>query len=268
MKHFLVFVYGIITCLATEAQTKFVDTWIYSNVSLSRDGRQDSLKAMVDTGCSFCVMDSAYAAEAWGISEADYIKGGKEKKQYFVLLDSLRFCGKAYPGVYCMITDVAGKFVDYAPRFIVGGNILIRGAWKFDLANNSVEACDIKRKPTGHVIHWVYSRKAVNSIMLKCKIDGRKQWLLFDTGSRHCNLPQGFITGTPEHVRKESADIAHRLQIVDAELTRGVHFRIGKQDFEHDFFNGKYNHGLLNAYSLGGTALVVNYKRQTLEIIP
>jgi len=64
MKHLLVFVYAIMTCLATEAQTKFVDTWIYNDVSLSRDGRQDSLKAMVDTGCSFCIIDSAYVAEA------------------------------------------------------------------------------------------------------------------------------------------------------------------------------------------------------------
>ena len=168
-----------------------------------------------------------------------------------------------------MVLDLSGKFIDYAPRFIIGGNILIRGAWKFDLANNSIEPYDIKRKPTGNVIHWNYypKKKAVNTIRLKGHIGTQKVGFLFDTGSRYCKLPQDFDAGPTETVRKESANEAHRLQMEDAELTRNVHFKIGKYEFTHDFFNGQQDDGFLNAYSFGGNAIILNYKRQTLEII-
>ena len=91
-----------------------------------------------------------------------------------------------------MVIDLSEKFIDYAPRFIIGGNILIRGAWKFDLANNSVEPYDIKRKPTGNVIHWKYypKKKAVNTIRLKGVIGKENVSFLFDTGQDTVSCPK------------------------------------------------------------------------------
>ena len=168
-----------------------------------------------------------------------------------------------------MVIDLSEKFIDYAPRFIIGGNILIRGAWKFDLANNSVEPYDIKRKPTGNVIHWKYypKKKAVNTIRLKGVIGKENVSFLFDTGARYSKLPKDFDAGPTETVRKESANWALRLQMVEAELTRNVHFKIGNCEFTHDFFDGQHNDGLLNAYSFGGDAVILNYNRQTLEVV-
>ena len=269
MKYLFIYMFCILSCLTAKAQTKFVESWIYSEVSLSRGEQTQSVKSMVDTGCSFCVIDSAYATDVFKIRDNDYIIKGKRKKTNYIVLDSLRFCGATYNKVYCIVMDLSGKFIDYAPRFIIGGNILIRGAWKFDLANNSVEPYDIKRKPTGNVIHWKYypKKKAVNTIRLKGVIGKDKVSFLFDTGSRHCKLPKGFDAGPTETVRKESANWALRLQMVEAELTRNVHFKIGKNEFTHDFFDGQHDDGYLNAYSFGGDAVILNYNSQTLEVV-
>lgn len=268
MKYLLVLVFCIMSCLRAMPQVKFVESWIYSNISLSRGAQTQSVKSMVDTGCSFCVIDSAYATETFNIKENEYNKLGYRKKRNYIVLDSLSFCGITYRKVYCMVMDLSGKFLDYAPRFIIGGNILIKGVWKFDLKNNSVELCDTKRKPTGTVIHWNYypKKKHVNAIRLKGVIGKDKLSFLFDTGSRHCKLPKGFDAGPTETVRKESADEIHSLQMVEAELTRNVHFKIGNCEFTHDFFDGQHVDGLLNAYSFGGDVVILNYNHQTIEV--
>ncbi|MBQ9163369.1 MAG: hypothetical protein IJ163_01175 [Bacteroidaceae bacterium] len=269
MKYLFVLAFCFMSCLRVMPQAKFVESWIYSDVSLSRGAQTRSVRSMVDTGCSFCVIDSAYATDVFKIRDNDYIIKGYRKKTNFIVLDSLSFCGTSYRKVYCMVMDLSGKLIDYAPRFIIGGNILIKGVWKFDLKNNSVEPSDIKRKPTGTVIHWNYypKKKHVNAIRLKGIIGKDKVGFLFDTGSRHCKLPKGFDAGPTETVRKESANEMHSLQMVEAELTRNVHFKIGKYEFTHDFFDGQHDDGVLNAYSFGGNVVILNYKRQTLEVV-
>ena len=264
-----VLIFCILSCFAANAQTKFVESWIYSDVALSRGMQMQFVKSMVDTGCSFCVIDSAYASDVFKINENDYITAGYIKKRNFIVLDSLEFCGTTYREVYCIVMDLSGKFMDYAPRFIVGGNILIRGAWKFDLANNSVEPCDIKPTASGDVIHWKYfpRKKSVNTIRLKGVIGKQKVDFLFDTGSRYSKLPMDFKAGPTETVRKESANEDSSLQMVEAELTRNVGFKIGKHEFTHDFFDGQRDCGLLNAYSFGGIAVILNYERRTLEVV-
>ena len=259
----------VLSCLTANAQTKIVESWIYSDVALSRGTQTESVKSLVDTGCSFCVIDSTYATEVFKISDKDYTIIGYRNKMNYIVLDSLRFCDTTYHKVYCMVIDLSGKFIDYAPRFIIGGNILINGAWKFDLANNSVEPSDVKRKPAGTVMRWNYypKKEAVNTIRLKGHIGKQKVDFLFDTGARYCKLPKGFKAGPTETVRKESASATLSLQTVEAELTRNVHFKIGKCEFTHDFFEGQRGDGLLNAFSFGGNAVVLNYKRQTLEVI-
>lgn len=269
MKNLFVLAFCVLSCLTANAQTKIVESWIYRDVALSRGTQTESVKSLVDTGCSFCVIDSTYATEVFKISDKDYTIIGYRNKMNYIVLDSLRFCDTTYHKVYCMVIDLYGKFIDYAPRFIIGGNILINGAWKFDLANNSVEPSDIKRKPAGTVMRWNYypKKEAVNTIRLKGHIGKQKVDFLFDTGARYCKLPKGFKAGPTETVRKESASATLSLQTVEAELTRNVHFKIGKCEFTHDFFEGQRGDGLLNAFSFGGNAVVLNYKRQTLEVI-
>lgn len=269
MKNLFVLAFCVLSCLTANAQTKIVESWIYSDVALSRGTQTESVKSLVDTGCSFCVIDSTYVAEVFKISDKDYTIIGYRNKMNYIVLDSLRFCDTTYHKVYCMVIDLSGKFIDYAPRFIIGGNILINGAWKFDLANNSVEPSDVKRKPAGTVMRWNYypKKEAVNTIRLKGHIGKQKVDFLFDTGARYCKLPKGFKAGPTETVRKESASATLSLQTVEAELTRNVHFKIGKCEFTHDFFEGQRGDGLLNAFSFGGNAVVLNYKRQTLEVI-
>ena len=76
----------ILSCLTAKAQTKFVESWIYSEVSLSRGAQTQSVRSLVDTGCSFCVIDSAYATDVFKIRDNDYIIKGKRKKRTTLFL--------------------------------------------------------------------------------------------------------------------------------------------------------------------------------------
>ena len=121
--------------------------------------------------------------------------------------------------------------------------------------------------PWGLVYDGALMENVVNSVMLKGWIGKQKVDFLFDTGSRDCKLPQGMKAGPIEIVSRERADAEHRLQMADAELNRNVHFKIGKHEYVRDFFDGRYTWGLLNAYSFGGNAVILNYNRQTIEVI-
>ena len=48
--------------------------------------------------------------------------------------------------MYCLVADLTGHYQKYAPKFIVGANILRSGAWKFDMEKNIVEPYDSNNK--------------------------------------------------------------------------------------------------------------------------
>ena len=55
--------------------------------------------------------------------------------------------------MYCLVADLTGHFQKYAPKFIVGANILRSGAWKFDMEKNIVESYDSNNKAKGLFIN-------------------------------------------------------------------------------------------------------------------
>ena len=256
----------VFSSLTGQAQEKIVESWIYADVSLSSDSVSQTTKSMVDTGCSICVIDSAYAADEFGLGAEKYAVKFKGKRNTIVL-DSVSFCGETYHDVLCMVLHLERDFVDYAPRFIVGANILNTGAWKFDLTSKTVKPYDAGRKATGTVLHWKMSKKTLNIIMFKSKIKRRSISFMFDTGSRYCKLPEGFYVGPTETVMKENASDGHQLKWVNAELSRNVRFKIGRNEFVHDFYHDhEEKYGLLNITSFGGHSFVLDYKNKTLEI--
>ena len=255
-----------LVALTAGAQEELAESWIYSDVSLSSDSVSQAVKSMVDTGCSICVIDSAYAGDEFGMGAEKYTVKFKGRKNT-ITLDSVRFCGETYRNVLCMVVNLKKDFANYAPMFIVGGNILYTGAWNFDMVSKTIEPYDVRKKATGKVLHWKVLKNVLNIIMLKSKINGRRISFMFDTGSRYCKLPEGFDAGPTEKVKKEHASIGHQLEWVDAELSRNVRFKIGKHKFVHDFFHDhEEDYGLLNNTAFEGHSFVLNYKNRTLEI--
>ena len=54
----------IISVLSAAAQVPITikNNWMYVDASLSYGGKNTPVQAMIDTGCTYCVIDSAFAA--------------------------------------------------------------------------------------------------------------------------------------------------------------------------------------------------------------
>ena len=108
---------------------------------------------------------------------------------------------------------------------------------------------------------------AIDYIILDSKINGKKVRFAFDTGSKNNKLQRGLYVGEPELIQKETANIGNKLSIKAAELCRNVTFKIGKDEYTLDFVIGDRNIGLLNIEFLHGRSFILNYKKQTLELL-
>ena len=108
---------------------------------------------------------------------------------------------------------------------------------------------------------------AIDYIILDSKVNGKKTRFAFDTGCRNNKLQRGLYVGKPEQIQKETANIVNKLSIKTAELCRNVTFKIGKDEYTLDFIIGDGNIGLLNIEFLQGHSFILNYKKQTLELL-
>ena len=91
---------------------------------------------------------------------------------------------------------MGNKWKKYAPKFIVGADILKSGAWKFDMEKNIIETCDYNKKTMGTVFRWKnhkdYSDVATDYIIFDSKINGKKTRFAFDTACQTNKLQRGF----------------------------------------------------------------------------
>lgn len=144
---------------AAKAQSKliFKDKFMYTDVQVFNETKKHSIPSLIDTGCSLCVIDSIFAIDSCGIKEDELqtipVNQTKDKISS-AFIDSMFFCGKTYHKVYCLVADLTGLYQKYAPKFIVGANILRSGAWKFDMEKNIVEPYDYNNKTKGIIYKW------------------------------------------------------------------------------------------------------------------
>ena len=261
---------------AAKAQSKliFKDKFMYTDVQVFNETKKHSIPSLIDTGCSLCVIDSIFAIDSCGIKEDELqtipVNQTKDKISS-AFIDSMFFCGKTYHKVYCLVADLTGLYQKYAPKFIVGANILRSGAWKFDMEKNIVEPYDYNNKTKGIIYKWKnhedYPDVAIDYIILDSKVNGKKTRFAFDTGCRNNKLQRGLYVGKLEQIQKETANIVNELSIKTAELCRDVTFKIGKDEYTLDFIIGDGNIGLLNIEFLQGHSFILNYKKQTLELL-
>ncbi|EKU92572.1 hypothetical protein [Bacteroides oleiciplenus] len=266
----------LIASTTAEAQSKltFKDKFMYTDVSVANKRNVHNVLALIDTGNTLCMVDSTFAVDSCGVKENDLktvLVNESQVKISSVTIDSIHFCGKTYCKVYCLIADLLGIYQKYAPKFIVGANILKSGAWKFDMERSIIEPYNANKRAAGTVFKWKnhknYSDVAIDYIIFDSKIDGKKTRFAFDTACKNNKLQRNFYTGATEKIQKETANIENKLSIKTVDLCRDVKFKIDKSEFTLDFVIGDYNIGLLNIEFLQGRSFILNYKKQTLELL-
>lgn len=174
----LAFSYG------AKAQSKliFKDKFMYRDVEAFNETKKHSIPSIIDTGCSVCIIDSIFAIDSYGIKENELQKisvNQTKDKVSSAFIDSIYFCEKTYHKVYCLVADFTGIYQKYAPRFIIGANILKSTAWKFDMERNSIEPYNHNNnKAKGIIYRWKnhkgYSDVAIDYIILDSKIKGKR----------------------------------------------------------------------------------------------
>ena len=147
---FIHLVVGLFVCFHTTAamsQSKITikNNLLYTDVSVFSSGLCCSThEAIIDTGASVCFIDSTYAIDSCQI-RGERINAtfgntmGKTANTTYVYLDSIAFGGVVYTKVRCYLVDMAGTLQQFAPKFVIGGEVLKAGYWCCDLKENTFQ---------------------------------------------------------------------------------------------------------------------------------
>ena len=261
-------------CLCTygQAELKEKDSLLYTSVEVYSHKMQ-TVAALVDTGCSLCVVDSTFAKDSLGIAMPDKLKlmvNSRDNRMPTCVVDSVRFCGKTYRQVLCIIINLKGKFQRFAPDFILGADILKDRPLRFDYETRTISPY-LGNNKGGIVLKWKDSHKftdiPMNFIVFETRIQGQHVRLVFDTGSRNNKLPNDIRIAPSGTIQKETANVSQQLTIKQVRQYKGVTFGLGKQTIALDFIEGEDNYGLLSLNFLKGHSFILNYKEKKLEIL-
>lgn len=279
MNHKLLLILSLsLLSLTIWGQSKITmrESWIYTDVSLSNGGTSHRVPGMIDTGCSVCIIDSTYAVDSCHITDVKGDKmmdntAGKSIKSSYVYLDSISFAQTTYTHVWCFIVDLAGKLKQFAPKFIIGGDILKRAPWCFDLKEYKLQRLKNVLAHVGTAIRWKkYADTGLNIIYFKGKIAGKKTRIHFDTGARfNAVLPTSELTPTA-YIEIPGADIAEALTTKTVGQCKDIPVEISDYSFKVDFIKPKKDGSeepRLNASFLMGKKWVLDYEHQQLLIL-
>ena len=203
--------------------------WMFTDVALSDGGSVHNVPGLIDTGCSVCIIDSTYAVDSCHTA-------GQSIKSSYVYLDSISFASSTYTHVWCFIVDLAGKLEQFAPKFIIGGDILKRDPWCFDLKNCQLQPLNELPTNVATSLAWKpHADDGLNMIIFKGKIAGKKTRILFDTGARfNAVLPTSELTPTA-YIEIPGADIAEALTTKTVGQCKNIPVEISDYRFKVDF---------------------------------
>ena len=143
-------VVGLLVCFQStlvmaQSQITIKNNLMYVDVAVYNSGLCSTIhETTIDTGASVCVIDSTYAVDSCQIKgeRVNAMIGntmGKKINTSYVYLDSITFGGVLYTNVRCYLVDLAGTLQQYAPKFIIGGDVLKRDLWCYDLKRNTLQ---------------------------------------------------------------------------------------------------------------------------------
>lgn len=262
-------------CLHAQNALTMKDYFMYTNVTVSHNGTTQNVQALIDTGASVCVIDSTFAADSCHIISTEsnaaigYASG--KIKSFVLNLDCISVGGLVYPETRCYVIDLAGKFQEHAPKFILGGSILKEELWCFDLKKNILTHIKEPLPKIQSAIKWKnhenYKDAALNFIYLNGKISGKKIRILLDTGSKHNYLPMNFGVTATKQIESMRGDIAHKITIKKMGLAEKVSMEIGQNIFLLDFVLDGNVEPRINASFLWGKTFVLDYKKKSIFIL-
>lgn len=249
---------------------------MYTNVTLSHKGVSRNVSALIDTGASVCMIDSTFAVDSCNIllKESNAIIEsalGKSLKSISLNLDSLSIDGVSYPMTRCFVVDLVNKLEHHAPKFIIGGDILKKELWCFNLKEMIMTRCESSMKNIQGTLKWKnhedYSDAFLNSIFLKGKVAGKNTRILFDSGSRRNFLPKHFGVSPTKTIELERGDIAQALIREKTNVCEDVELKIGENNFKLNFILSEEKYPTINAEFLWGKSFVLDYKSKRIYIL-
>ena len=275
-------VVGLLVCfqatsVMAQSQITIKNNLMYVDVAVYNSGLCSTIReTTIDTGASVCAIDSAYAVDSCQIKgeRVNATVGntmGKDVNSSYVYLDSIAFGGVVYTNVRCYLVDLAGTLQQFAPKFIVGGDVLKRDLWCYDLKRNTLQRYMRVPKNVVATIKWKkYADAALNHIYFEGKIGGKDTRIFFDTGAVRNAVTFNFDITPTDSVKLPGASIAEKLTYKKVGWCKNVPVEISNLNSNLDFVKSS-NSGLkepcINADFLQGKKWMLDYKRRRLLIL-
>ena len=164
-----------------QSQITIKNNLMYVDAAIFSSGLCSTIhETIIDTGVSVCIVDSTYAVDSCQIKgeRVNATMGntmGKNINTSYVYLDSIAFGGVVYTNVRCYLVDLAGTLQQYAPKFIIGGDVLKRDLWCYDLKRNTLQrymrvpknvVATIKWKKYGSSVKCVDAYHAMHIVLM------------------------------------------------------------------------------------------------------
>ena len=260
-----------------QPQITIKNNLMYVDASVYNSGLCSTIReTIIDTGASVCVIDSTYAVDSCQI-KGERVNAtigntmGKKINTSYVYLDSIAFGGVVYTKVRCYLVDLAGTLQQYAPKFIIGGEVLKKDLWCYDLKRNTLQRYMRVPKNVVATIKWKrYADAALNHIYFEGKIGGKDTRIFFDTGAVRNAVPFNFDITPTDSVKLPGASIAEKLTYKKVGWCKNVPVEISNLNSNLDFVKSS-NSGLkepcINASFLQGKKWMLDYKRRRLLIL-
>ena len=265
------------TSVMAQSQITIKNNLMYVDVAVYNSGLCSTIReTTIDTGASVCVIDSTYAVDSCQIKgeRVNAMIGntmGKKINTSYVYLDSITFGGVLYTNVRCYLVDLAGTLQQYAPKFVIGGEILKRDLWCYDLKRYTLQRYAATPDKVVATLKWKrYADAALNLIYFEGKIGGKDTRIFFDTGSLLNAVPSNFDITPTDSVKLPGANIADKLTYKKVGWCKNVPVEISNLNYNLNFVKSvssgsKYPR--INADFLQGKKWVLDYKRRRLLIL-
>ena len=282
-KHdYIRFVLGLLVCFQAtsfmaQSQITIKNNVMYVDVAVYNSGLCSTIReTTIDTGASVCAIDSTYAVDSCQI-KGERVNAtigntmGKDVHASYVYLDSIAFGGVVYTKVRCYLVDLAGTLQQFAPKFIIGGEVLKKDLWCCDLKEYTLQRYMCAPKNVVATIKWKrYADAALNLIYFEGKIGGKDTRIFFDTGAVRNAVPSNFDITPTDSVKLPGASIAEKLTYKKVGWCKNVPVEISNLNSNLDFVKSS-NSGLkepcINADFLQGKKWMLDYKRRRLLIL-
>ena len=275
-------VVGLLVCfqatsVMAQSQITITNNLMYVDVAVYSSGLCSTIReTTIDTGASVCAIDSTYAIDSCQIKgeRVNATVGntmGKDINTFYVYVDSIAFGGVVYTKVRCYLVDLAGTLQQFAPKFIIGGEVLKKDLWCCDLKEYTLQRYMCAPKNVVATIKWKkYADAALNLIYFEGKIGGKDTRIFFDTGSLLNAVPSNFDITPTDSVKLPGASIAEKLTYKKVGWCKNVPVEISNLNYNLNFVKSvssgsKYPR--INADLLQGKKWMLDYKRRRLLIL-